>query len=110
MGANLNDPCLANVADDEWFVVPVTEAHICDGKPHLSFVCPVALALRTATGQAWMVDECEATCDSGPQEDDSWLLPWAVRAWIAAFDAGEHVEPITLRVPRRFAPQAHEDH
>lgn len=90
-----------------WFPVPLTARHLRVGLRSLCTRCPVALALREATGLTWHVSERTAVPAYA-----SHLRPWrfspTVRHLIADLDAGRLVQPTVLRVPRRFMPTVKE--
>ena len=82
-------------------LISVTQDHI-DGARRLlqtthpmarNCVCPVALAVREATGEEWRIMTSLASLTAG-----RWTrLSRSARRWIARFDNWKAVEPFTFR-------------
>lgn len=73
--------------------VHVTEKHIREGRRSNCDLCPVALALKDASGKPWNVGYCgayPADCRSNA------FFPLEVTRFIRAFDAQISVEPFTF--------------
>lgn len=73
--------------------VEVTAEDIAQGVAADCQRCPVALALKRATGEDWRVGsyEAEKVAIRVP-------LPMRVRAWTLALDTGEPVEPFSFEI------------
>ena len=82
--------------------IMVTQAHIDRGNRMNGQTCPVALALKEATGTAWMVRTRTVSLDASPGCVDRWPLPLTIQRWIQRFDAHENVEPFVWHLPRRL--------
>lgn len=65
--------------------------------------CALALALREATGLDWHACEDSARIMTLRGRKPVWKYPPEVRRFVAAFDRGEQVEPVTFKLPARFA-------
>ena len=95
-------------------IVQVTREHIARGLGARWYGCPVALALREWTGQTeWIVDGKNAYlwrpyADATGQKPgtQTHALPIRVREFIAAYDAGRPVEPLTFELPDAVEPGA----
>lgn len=74
-------------------IIHVTQAHIDAGEAAHCCLCPVALALREATGREWKVSGSLAHLDYL-----TWIiLSHSVRDFIYDFDAGRPVAPFSFR-------------
>lgn len=73
--------------------VKVEQRHIDQGKPLHAWSCPVSLALTSATHGQWGVAHEYATLFRGAGDVLKVPLPAEVGDKIAAFDAGELMEP-----------------
>ena len=96
-----------NRLTDTALTIHVTDAHVTDAEPWNYYYCPVALALREATGEDWQVSATRAWRWAAHDPETTWRLPRTVRAWIALWESGEYVPPLpplTLRLPTRFVP------
>lgn len=72
--------------------VEVTAEDIAYGQADAT-LCPVALAIRRATGKAVAVDAYEADIGDGRA-----LLPPEVTHFVLAFDRGDEVEPFRFNL------------
>lgn len=87
--------------------IRVTKKDIEQGKLMNELFCPVALAIKRATGVLWKVN---------PQAITRWgrkiALPYSVESFIDQFDRSKEVQPFTFNIrfpapkPRK-APRAH---
>lgn len=66
------------------------------------YACALALALCEVTRLPWHVWKDSARIETLWGRKPVWKLPRDVRKFVAAFDQGEPVEPITFRLPARF--------
>lgn len=82
--------------------IHVTAQHIMNGQRADCRRCPVALALKDATGQRYAVSTrtYRSINDLAKNED----LPAKARDWIEAFDSGHKVKPFTFNIPKRKEP------
>lgn len=80
--------------------VPVTAAHIENGRRVSVETCPVALALREATGERFCVFGTDAVPVKDFHQVRQKRLHFAkcVSIWISEFDQGLPVPPILLRM------------
>lgn len=76
-------------------IVHITEAMIRQGRIMACAGCPVALALRQATGQVWIVCEEEAEAWGA---DEVIGLPAEATRFIRRFDAGFPVHPFEFEI------------
>lgn len=80
--------------------ITVTANDIYIGQACNELRCPLARALRRATGRTWQVLGPEAFSDDGDV-----TLPRAAQIFIQRFDAALHVEPFTfdlnLNIPEK---------
>ena len=77
--------------------VNVTAEHIARGD-HCGRSCPVALALRDATGRLWQVDYAMLLplTPDGETPDEGPRQPREVLDFVAAFDGREEVAPFSF--------------
>lgn len=80
-------------------MISVTAEHITKGVAHKCEFCPVALALKDATGIEWTVGLIGALSVNGGKCYEIELLPLKVRIFILDFDKGEHVDPFEFDLP-----------
>ena len=85
--------------------VPVTLSHIQNGLRNRVEECPVALALRAATGERFLVFGTEAVpvVDFGSVRQKRLRFGECVSAWISDFDQGLSVPPMVLRIETEVA-------
>jgi hypothetical protein len=81
--------------------VDVLQHHIDAGVRRDCRLCPVAMALQRATGEAWRVSEKRAVLRRGSATPIRVRIPVNVTSFIRRFDAGEPVAPFefTIEVP-----------
>lgn len=77
--------------------VHVQQHHIDAGIRGHCRLCPVAVALQHATGEAWNVDEADAWRGMG-KERRQFRFPPEVVGFIGRFDDGEQCEPFSFTV------------
>lgn len=80
--------------------IKVTQEHIDRGTKKACSTCPVALALREATGM-----ECEVSTTIAflPNNDNGIPLPIDAKDFIRRFDAGTLVQPFEFELPIPWA-------
>lgn len=85
--------------------VPVTWAHIQNGRRNRVEECPVALALRAATGERFLVFRTESVpvVDFGSVRQKRLRFGECISAWISDFDQGLAVPPMVLRIETEVA-------
>lgn len=79
--------------------IKVTQADIAAGDRQMCYACPVALALRRATGYDWWVSRLRAVPYPGGFGGRAVRLPRAASAFIADFDDGWPVAPFAFDLP-----------
>lgn len=77
--------------------VKITQDHIIKGTRASCSNCPVALALRDATGIKWFVSQSYLGT-VGCYNNIEVKLPPRVSVFISSFDLGVHVEPFEFDV------------
>jgi len=79
-------------------IVRVTARDIAEGNTQSEFFCPIARAMRRATGRAWALLPGGAVLCDVPVEDEVTIpIPAAVKAALARMDAGETLRPFCFR-------------
>jgi hypothetical protein len=87
--------------------VQVTQEDIADGERYACCECPVALALKRATGREWFVTGVflnllkpgQSFTDSGVAAVELTLdTPQEVKTFIHAFDENDPVKPFTFEI------------
>jgi hypothetical protein len=87
-------------------LVQITEKHIADGLGTNCIRCPLALALKDATGSDYSVNGYQYTKINKHYNERNYSLdystrknlPQDIRNWIADFDAGRPVVPIEFEM------------
>ena len=79
--------------------VEVTAKDIANGKRMQFLTCPVARAIRRATGKKWWVRTKSTHCNDG----NSVMLSAKVCKWISRFDGGHAVNPFSFTIRFRNA-------
>ncbi|MGH3427741.1 MAG: hypothetical protein ACRDQZ_09275 [Mycobacteriales bacterium] len=75
--------------------VTVTQEEIESSCPRDSWRCPVANALFRVTGLRWVVERDHCRMLANRVE---YFFPSNLTAWIADFDAGRRVGPVTFEM------------
>lgn len=93
--------------------ITVTEEHIQKGEPTAARCCPVALAIKDATGRRGSLGLRAIYVYSGGGEWETFEPPTTVALFRDAFDAGEPVQPFSFDLPLDESaahPQVDESH
>lgn len=78
-------------------IIKVLREHIFRGWQNNCYLCPIALAIRSATGFSYMVTPTEVCLEDA--QPRLWIqLPIEARQFIDAFDRGKSVEPFEFEL------------
>jgi hypothetical protein len=80
-------------------LIKVTQSHVDAGVPCDATNCPVALAIRTATGKKYLVGPDYVLPPRKRYPNGAIRLPQKVRGFIERFDANHIVEPFKFELP-----------
>jgi hypothetical protein len=76
-------------------IIEITKEDIAAGDTDNCTTCPVALAMRRATGELWSVDYLEV---NRRRDGAAVVLPELVTDWIERFDIHEEVLPLQFEL------------